>query len=168
MRGAPVLVLLLACDRSPLLEGTADELLFHSGGPVPAATARLIVQEAAARGNVWAAPLYVMAPSTSGGTEILGRHSVYRRDYETASGEFRTVDARDDRAMACDEVRRDVELLSDWTRRFAVHWHLRLGKHRGRIPDATGDVARLTRSVCDRAPLGDLVGIERRYSDRPR
>jgi hypothetical protein len=168
VRGAPVLVLLLACDRSPLLEGDADELVFRSRGMVPAATAELIVREAAARRNAWATPLYVKAPSTSRGREILGHHCVFLRDYETASGGFRTVHARDDRAMACAEVRRDVELLSDWGRRFAVHWDVRLGKHRGRIPGASGDVARLTSYVCDSADLGDLAAIERRYSDRPR
>ncbi len=168
MRGGPVLILLVACEQPPSLQGSADELTFRSDGVVPAPAAERIVQEAASRPDAWAAPPYVVAPSAFFGKHVIGYHCVHLRDYETASGEFRTVVAEDDLAMACGEVRRDVAMLADWSRRFGVRWELRLGEGRTKVPGPAGDVARFTAVACDTARLGDLAAIERRYSDRPK
>jgi hypothetical protein len=164
MRGGPLLILLVACEQPPSLRGSADELTFRSEGVVPAPDADRIVQEAASRPDAWAGPPYVVAPPAFFGRHVIGHHCVHLRDYETASGEFRTVLAEDDLAMACAEVRRDVAMLTDWNRRFGVRWELRLGQRRAKVPGA--DVARFTAVACDAARLGDLAAIERRYSDR--
>ena len=166
MRGGPLLILLVACEQPPSLRGSADELTFRSEGVVPAPDADRIVQEAASRPDAWAGPPYVVAPPAFFGRHVIGHHCVHLRDYETASGEFRTVLAEDDLAMACAEVRRDVAMLTDWNRRFGVRWELRLGQRRAKVPGAAGDVARFTAVACDAARLGDLAAIERRYSDR--
>jgi len=168
MRGGPLLILLVACEQPPSLRGSADELAFRSDGVVPAPAAERIVQEAASRADPWASPPYVVAPPALFGKHVIGYHSVHLREYETTSGEFRTVVAEDDLAMACAEVRRDVAMLTDWSRRFGVRWELRLGERRAKVPGAAGDLARFTAVACDAARLGNLASIERRYSDRPK
>jgi hypothetical protein len=70
--------------------------------------------------------------------------------------------------MACAEVRRDLAMLADWSRRFGVRWDLRLGKRRAKLPGAAGNLARFAAVACVAAGLGDLAAIERRYSDRPK
>jgi hypothetical protein len=168
MRGGPLLILLVACEQPPSLQGSADELTFRSDGVVSTPAAERIVQEAASRPDAWAAPPYVVAPPAFFGKHVIGHHCVHLRDYETAHGEFRTVVAEDDLAMACAEVRRDVAMLTDWSGRFGVRWELRLGKRRAKVPGAAGEVARFTAVACDAAQLDDLAAIERRYSDRPK
>jgi hypothetical protein len=168
MRGGPLLILLVACEQLPSLRGSADELTFRSDGVVPAPAAERIVQEAASRPDSWASPAYVVACPAFFGKHLIGHHDVHLRDYETASGEFRSVVEEDDLAMACAEVRRDLAMLADWSRRFGVRWDLRLGKRRAKLPGAAGDLARFAAVACVAAGLGDLAAIERRYSDRPK
>jgi hypothetical protein len=134
---------------------------------MPADSAQRMVQEASARGDAWAGHIYLVAPKAFLGRHLIGHHCVHLREYETAGGDFRAVDPADDRTMACAEVRRDVDLLSDWSRRFPVRWDVRLGARKARVPDGP-DLARFIDAVCDSAALGRVPEIDRRYPDRPR
>jgi len=166
MRGVAILALLLACERPPAIEGSAEELSFRSRGVVPAIHAERMIREASERKNTWAGNLYLVGPKAVFGRHLIGHHCIRLSEYETKVGAFRTVNPADERSMACAEVRRDIELLSDWSRRFPVRWDLRLGARQARIPDGP-DLASFISAACDRTTPDRAEEIERRYSDRP-
>ena len=167
MRAVFILAVFLACERPPAIEGDADEISFRSRGVVPSASAERMIQEASGRRDVWAGRLYLVAPAAFLGRHLVGHHRVHLSEYETNAGEFRAVKPADDRAMACAEVRKDIELLADWSRRFPVRWDVRLGGRQARVPDGP-DLARLIGAVCPAARPDGVAEIERRYVDRPR
>jgi hypothetical protein len=167
MRSVLLLALLFACERPPTIEGSADELSFRSRGAVSSVQAERMIHEALARNESWAGRLYLVAPKAFLGRHLIGHHCVHLSEYETKRGEFRAVRPADDRAMACLEVRRDIELLSDWSRRFPVRWDVRLGKRQTRVPDGP-DLVRLISSVCDPVAVDRAAEVESQYGDRPR
>jgi len=167
MRAVSILAILLACERPPAIEGNADELSFRSREVVPLASAEQMIQEASKRRNTWAGHLYLVGPGAILGRHLIGHHCIRLGDYETDGGQFHAVSPADDRAMACAEVRRDIDLLSDWSRRFPVRWDVRLGVRKARVPDGP-DLGRFVDAVCDPAAADRTAEIDRRYSDRPR
>jgi hypothetical protein len=158
-------MMLVACDPPPGMRSDPEVLWFRSREMVSSATARQIVKEAAARENAWAGPLYVLSPPAFRGNHLVGHQRLFLREYESAPGRFRTVDAADDRTMACSTLRRTVELLSDWSRRFDTAWDVQLGSLRERLP---GGVGSIEREACGNLGLSEIASIDRRYQDRPR
>lgn len=73
---------------------------------------------------------------------LFGEARLFLIEYETAPGNFREVDARDDAAMALSEAGFVFGLLSRWAREHSIDWDVQLGPLRGRIdgrgPDADG------------------------------
>jgi hypothetical protein len=165
VRAAPLLILLVACDPPPAMQSDPEVLWFRSRDMVSPATARQIVKEAAAQENAWAGPLYVMSPAAFRGKHLLGHQRLFLREYENAQGRFRSVTAADDRTMGCSCLRRTMELLSEWSRRFGTDWDLQLGPLRVHVP---GDSHPIEREVCRDVALSELAAIDRRYQDRPR
>jgi hypothetical protein len=165
VRTAPLLTLLIACEPPPAMESNPEVLWLRSRDVVSSATAQRIVQEATAHGNTWAGPLYMISPSAFRGRHLVGHQRLYLREYEPTPGRFRTVDAADDRTMGCASLRRTVELLSEWARRFDATWDLQLGPRRMRLP---GEAASIEPEICRNAGLSELAAIGRRYQDRPR
>jgi hypothetical protein len=165
VRATPLLLLLLACDPPPAMRSDPEELWFRSRGVVSSATALQVVQEAAGHENSWAGPLYVLSPPASRGKHLLGHQKLFLREYEPAPGRFRAVDAADDRTMACATLRRTLELLSDWNRRFGTAWDVQLGPMQERVPGRAGSI---DRNACSDLAPTELAAIDRRYPDRPR
>ena len=165
VRATPLLLLLLACDPAPAMRSDPEELWFRSRGVVSSATALQVVQEAAGHESGWAGPLYVLSPPASRGKHLLGHQKLFLREYEPAPGRFRTVDAADDRTMACATLRRTLELLSDWNRRFGTAWDVQLGPLHERVP---GRVGSIDRNACRDLAPSEIAAIDRRYRDRPR
>ena len=167
MRGVAILAMLLACERPPAIEGSREELSFRSRGVVPAIQAERMIREASERKNTWAGHLYLVGPKAVFGRHLIGHHCIRLSEYETKVGAFRAVSPADERSIACAEVRRDIELLSDWSRRFPVRWDVRLGKRQTRVPDGP-DLVRLISSVCDPVAVDRAAEVESQYGDRPR
>jgi hypothetical protein len=165
VRATPLLLLLLACDPPPAMRSDPEELWFRSRGVVSSATALQVVQEAAGHENSWAGPLYVLSPPASRGKHLLGHQKLFLREYEPGPGRFRAVDAADDRTMACATLRRTLELLSDWNRRFGTAWDVQLGPMQERVPGRAGSI---DRNACSDLAPTELAAIDRRYPDRPR
>jgi hypothetical protein len=157
--------MIFACDPPPALRNDPDVLWFRSREIVSSATARRIVKQAAAQENTWAGPLYVLSPQAVGGQHLIGHQRLFLREYEPAPGRFRTVDATDDRTMACATLRRTAGLLSDWSRRFDTAWDVQLGSLLQRIP---GEIGSIDREACRNLTLAEITAIDRRYEDRPR
>jgi hypothetical protein len=165
VRAAPLLVLLLACDPPPAMRSDPEELWFRSRDAVSSATARRVVQEAAEHESTWAGPLYVLSPPAFRGKHLIGHQKLFLREYEPAPGRYRTVDAADDRIMACATLHRTMELLSDWNRRFGTAWDVQLGPLHERVP---GRVGSIDRNACGNLAPSEVAAIDRRYPDRPR
>lgn len=100
-----------------------------------------------------------LTPHAFRGRHIIGHQRLFLRDYETSSGQFRSVDAGDDRAMACRELRAALSTLAQWGHERGLEWDLQLGKLR--------ESGAINRAIC--AGASAATGeIERRYPDRPR
>jgi (2Fe-2S) ferredoxin len=165
MRAVPLLAMLCACEKPPALESNPEVLWFRSSSVVSPSSARQIVQETAEQPEPWAEPLYVFSPRASGGHHLVGHQRLYLREYEAAVGQFRAVAPDDDREMGCASLRRTLDLLTEWSRRFEARWDLRLGGRHGRVP---GNVTRIEEDVCRGITTVDTVAVTVRYSDRPR
>jgi hypothetical protein len=168
MRAAPLLLFFLACDPPPSMEANPEVLWFRSREAVAGDVAGQVVREAAEQSRIWAAPLYVLSPAAFGGRHLIGHQQLYLREYETAKGRFRTVDPIDDRAMACIWLRRDLESLASWNRRFGARWDLQLGLLRAQLPGSPDEVTRIERAVCGPVHPNGVDAVDRRYDDRPR
>jgi hypothetical protein len=160
-----LLAMLFACDPPPAIPSDPEVLWIRGRDVVSAATARQVVQEAAEHENTWAGPLYVLSPAAFRGKHLVGHQRLFLREYESTPGRFRTVDKADDRAMACATLRRTVELLSAWSRRFDTAWDVQLGPVRERIPGRSGAI---DRAACGNPMSSEIAAIDRRYHDRPR
>jgi len=158
-------MMLVACDSPPGMRSDPEVLWFRSRDTVSAAAAQQMVKEGSARENAWAGHLSILSPPAIRGRHLLGHQRLFLREYESASGRFRTVDADDDRTMACSTLRRTVELLSDWSRRFDTAWDLQLGALRERLPGPAGAI---DREACGDLGLPEVAAIDHRYRDRPR
>ncbi len=166
MRIALLLPLLLACE-PPAMESNADVLWFRSRSVASGPDAELIsVQARSAPGPGWAGPLWVLTPRAFRGRHVIGHLRLYLREYEAPPGRFRTVDAADDRAMACSGLRAMLSQLADWNRQRGLEWDVQLGQMRAQVPDGDG-LAQLERATCA-GVSGDPAGIARRYADRPK
>lgn len=163
MRPAALAILFVACERPPAMERNPDVLWFRSRTPVSTAIAEQIAKEAWHDG--WAGPMYVMTPRARQGSHLVGHQRILLHEYETMSGQFRTVDLADDHAMGCVIARQALELLTTWNRRFDVQWDVQLGRSRGRVPR---NASAIEYAACQNASAADAAAIERRYADRPR
>jgi hypothetical protein len=163
MRPAALAILFVACERPPVMEHNPDVLWFRSRDPVSTAIAKQIVNEA--RHDGWAGPMYVMMPSATRGSHLVGHQRIRLGEYETVDGQFRIVDPADDHAMGCVTVRQALESLRAWTRRFDVQWDVHLGPSRWRVPR---NASAVEYAACQNASAADEAAIERRYADRPR
>ena len=147
------------------MENQPDVLWFRSQDVVSAEEARKIVVDGAAQRAIWAGPPYVLATQESGGRHLIGHQRLFLREYEVPTGSIRTVDAADDRVMACASLRQMLQWLSGWSDRTGVRWELQLGARRAALP---GDPAEIVRDVCGEKSATDIAAIDRRYPDRPR
>jgi hypothetical protein len=157
----------LACESPPAMESNPDVIWFRSRSVVSVDNAAWIsAQSRSTNEGRWAGPLWVMTPRAFMGRHVIGHVRLYLREYEAPPGRFRTVDASDDRAMACSGLRAMLSQLADWNRQRGLQWDVQLGQLRAQVPDGDG-IAQLERATCAGAS-GDPAGIARRYADRPK
>lgn len=157
----------LACDPPPAMESNRDVLWFRSRSVASASDAAFIsAQSRSLPQSGWAGPLWVLTPRAFMGRHVIGHLRLYLREYEAPPGRFRTVDATDDRAMACSGLRALLAQLADWSRQRGLQWDVQLGQLRAQVPDGDA-LAQLDRATCAGAS-GDPAAISRRYADRPK
>jgi hypothetical protein len=160
VRAGLLLTLLVACERPPAMESDPETLWFRSRAVVSPADAEWVVAQArSGPRRPWAGPVWVLTPHAFRGRHIVGHQRLFLRDYETSAGQFRSVDAEDNRAMACRELRTTLSALERWSRERKLEWDLQLGKLR--------ESGAIERAICAGASAA-TAEIERRYPDRPR
>lgn len=148
MRGAPVLLVLLACSRPPSLHNDPQAIAFRSRSKVRDADAQKIAAEAvgdARRRPAWSEPNHVHGSggAIGDGKEkyLFGEARLYLGEYETDPGMFREVAPEDDALMAYADALFTVQQLQEWAQRYGVSWDVQLGKSRGRVGASGADAS---------------------------
>ena len=176
------LVLLGCSPRPPALHNDPQALAYRSRSPVADAACVRIAAEAVGdtrRLAPWSEGIHVHAadgPIGDGKNKFLfGERRLYLIEYESETGKFREVDARDDATMAYAEAVHTVEQLTRWAAVHGVSWDVQLASLGGRVeaggPDAAAQkiLAELARKAGGpelKGLAGARAALDAKYRDR--